>query len=86
MAHLSDRDVEGFLAGALTGDDLRRIIRHLLAGCEDCRARLPWIQSQAEPDDVYDACIDRARRAVRRLKPRLERDKERREIGVALLR
>jgi tetratricopeptide (TPR) repeat protein len=86
MAHLSDRDVEGFLAGALTGDDLRRVTRHLLAGCEDCRARLPWIQSKAEPDDVYGACIDRARRAVRRLKPRLKRDKERRETGVALLR
>jgi tetratricopeptide (TPR) repeat protein len=93
MAHLSDSDVEGFLAGSLTRDDLRRVTRHLLSGCGDCQARLQtavpddalWSRSKAEPDDVYDACIDRARKAVRKLQPRLKKDKERFQRGVILL-
>jgi tetratricopeptide (TPR) repeat protein len=93
MAHLSDCDVEGFLAGSLAGDDLRRVTRHLLSGCGGCQAQVAgavpagglWSTSKAEPDDVYDACIDRARRAVRKLEPRLKRDKERLKSGIALL-
>lgn len=93
MVHLSDSDVEGFLAGSLTGDDLRRVTRHLLSGCGDCRARLQtavpaealWSRSKAETDDVYDACIDRARKAVRKLEPRLKKDKERFQRGLDLL-
>jgi predicted negative regulator of RcsB-dependent stress response len=93
MAHLSDSDVEGFLAGSLTGDDLRRVTRHLLSGCGDCRVRLQtavpaealWSRSKAETDDVYDACIDRARKAVRKLEPRLKKDKERFQHGLDLL-
>jgi tetratricopeptide (TPR) repeat protein len=93
MTHLSDSDVEGFLAGSLTRDDLRRVTRHLLSGCGDCRACVAtavpagglWSTSKAEPDDVYDACIDRARKAVRKLKPRLKKDKERLQRGLDLL-
>jgi tetratricopeptide (TPR) repeat protein len=93
MAHLSDSDVEGFLAGSLTRDDLRRVTRHLLSGCSGCRARLVeavpaaglWSTSQPEPDDVYDACIDRAWKAVRKLKPKLKKDKERLQRGLDLL-
>lgn len=93
MAHLSDSDVEGFLAGGLTRDDLRRVTRHLLSGCADCRARLTaavpagvlFSQSKAEPDDVYDACIDRARKAVKKLQPKLKKDKERLQRGLDLL-
>lgn len=93
MAHLSDSDVEGFLAGGLNRDDLRRVTRHLLSGCGDCRGRLRvaeparalWSLGRAEPDDVYDACIDRAWRAVRKLQPRLKKDKERFQRGLDLL-
>lgn len=93
MTHLSDSDVDGFLAGSLTRDDQRRVTRHLLSGCGECRTRLRtalpadafWSCSKAEPDDVYDACIDRARKAVRKLEPRLKKDKERIQRGLDLL-
>lgn len=93
MVHLSDSDVESFLAGSLNRDDLLRVTRHLLAGCGDCRGRLKaavpegaiWSRGKAEPDDVYDACIDRAWKAVRKLTPRLKRDKERFQRGLDLL-
>jgi len=93
MAHLSDSDVEGFLVGNLTRDDLRRVTRHLISGCGECRARMKtalpagalWSLSKAEPDDVYDACIDRARKAVRKLEPKLKKDKERLQRGLDLL-
>ncbi len=93
MAHLSDSDIEDFLAGSLGRDDLRRVTRHLLSGCKDCRSRLQkeasvgmlWSRGKAEPDDVYDACIDRARKAVRKMEPKLKRDKERFQLGLDLL-
>lgn len=93
MTHLSDSDVEGFLAGTLTRDDLRRVTRHLISDCGECRARMKtalpagalWSLSKAEPDDVYDACIDRARKAVRKLEPKLKKDKERLQRGLDLL-
>ncbi|MES1245445.1 MAG: hypothetical protein ABUT39_27825 [Acidobacteriota bacterium] len=93
MTHLSDSDVEGFLAGGLAREDLRQVIRHLLSGCEDCRTRLIevvsagrlWSTSRAEPDDVYDACIDRAWKSVRKLRPKLKKDKERYQRGLDLL-
>ena len=87
MACLSDLDIAAFLAGGLEPDGLRRVTRHLLSGCPDCRSRLIARASHpAEPDEVYEACITRARRAVRRLEPRLRTDKERRENGVAMVR
>ena len=87
MACLSDLDVEAFLAGGMESGELHRVTRHLLAGCPDCRGRLIAAASGAPvPDEAYDACITRARRAVRRLEPRLQRDKERREKGVSMLR
>lgn len=85
MACLSDLDVEAFLAGKLAAGDLHRVTRHLLSGCPECRSRLAATEAP-EPDDVYDACITRARRAVRRLEPRLQRDKERLAKGFPLIR
>ncbi|MFL6291282.1 MAG: hypothetical protein ACJ759_10335, partial [Thermoanaerobaculia bacterium] len=85
MACLSDLDVAAFLAGGLEPGDLHRVTRHLLSGCPDCRSRLIAAEPP-EPDEVYDACITRARRAVRRLEPRLKRDKERLEKGLPLIR
>jgi len=86
MDCLSDLDVAAFLAGELEAGDLHRVTRHLLGGCVDCRRRLTAAAPASEPDDVYDVCITRARRAVRKLEPRLQRDKKRRENGVAMLR
>ena len=85
MACLSDLDVAAFLAGGLEPGDLHRVTRHLLSGCPDCRSRLTAAEPR-EPDEVYDACITRARRAVRRLEPRLQRNKERLEKGLPLIR
>ncbi|HEX6861837.1 MAG TPA: hypothetical protein VF414_03420 [Thermoanaerobaculia bacterium] len=86
MDCLSDLDVAAFLAGELAAGDLHRVTRHLLGGCADCRRRLTAASHPPEPDEVYDACITRARRAVRRLEPRLQRDKERRDNGVSMVR
>jgi tetratricopeptide (TPR) repeat protein len=85
MACLSDLDVESFLAGELAAGDLNRVTRHLLAGCPECRSRLAAAEPP-EPDEAYDACITRARRAVRRIEPRLRRDEERLASGVPLVR
>ena len=86
MACLSDLDVAAFLAGGLEPGDLHRATRHLLSGCPECRSRLIAAASHGpEPDEFYDACITRARRSVRRLEPRLERDKERLANGVPLV-
>ncbi|HVG07124.1 MAG TPA: hypothetical protein VNM67_05420 [Thermoanaerobaculia bacterium] len=87
MDCLSDLDVAAFLTGELAAGDLHRVTRHLLGGCAECRSRLTAAAAPApELEKVYDACITRARRAVRRLEPRLQRDKERRESGVSMLR
>lgn len=86
MDCLSDLDVAAFLAGELAAGDLQRVTRHLLGGCADCRLRVTAAAPAPEPDEVYDACITRARRAARRLEPRLQRDKERRESGVTMVR
>jgi len=87
MDCLSDLDVAAFLTGELAACDLDQVTRHLLGGCAECRRRLTAAAAPApEPDEVYDACITRARRAVRRLEPRLQRDKERRDNGVSMVR
>src|SRR5688572_22637577 len=86
MACLSDLDVAAFLAGGLEPGDLHRVTRHLLSGCPDCQSRVVAAVSHTpEPDEAYDACITRARRAVRKLEPRLKRDKERLANGVAMV-
>lgn len=93
MAHFKDGHVDSFLRGELRPSAKRRIVRHLLSGCGDCRARvqaaaLPgmlWSLSTAESDEVYDACIDRAREAIRPFESRWKEDQERCAHAMALV-
>jgi tetratricopeptide (TPR) repeat protein len=54
MAHLSDDEIERFLAGRLEAAALRSVVRHLLAGCGICSRNLaertpdPLLQQAAE--------------------------------------
>ncbi len=94
MGHLKSSEAEGFLAGQLKPATRRRVVRHLLSGCDSCRemlqaATLPeirWTTSAAEPDEVYDACIDRAREAVRSFEARRQEDRERFDQALARVR
>lgn len=40
MSHLKETDAERWVAGELTPEESRRIVRHFLTGCRWCRARL----------------------------------------------
>ena len=78
MSHLSNQELKAFWAARLDGAAAQQAIRHLLSGCESCRVRLwaavprkvLWSRSTAEREEIYDACIDRAREAVRPLEER----------------
>jgi tetratricopeptide (TPR) repeat protein len=94
MEHLAEKDFDDFWQDRLAPIALRRAVRHLAAGCEACRRHLaataprvtPFWQLERLPDDAYDAPVDRAFRAVRKLLPKLNQDKERRDRGLALFR
>src|SRR4028118_1184482 len=74
MDHLTDGAVEGFLSGCLPPADLRRVVRHLASGCQECGTRIhvavpPEMFLPLGPppqEDAYDACIDRALQEARR--------------------
>ena len=59
MDHLRKRDLQAFLGSRPARASRRRVVRHLIAGCPDCGARV-FHSAVAEEDAVYDACIDRA--------------------------
>jgi hypothetical protein len=94
MEHLAEKDFDGFWQDRLDPIALRQAVRHLAGGCEACRQRLaataprdtPFWRLERLSDDAYDAPIDRALRSVRKLLPKLNQDKERRDRGLALLR
>jgi hypothetical protein len=62
--------VEGLVRGDLTGGRRRALVRHLLKGCGPCAAELVrsggFPPLAPEPEDRYDAAIDRALAAVGR--------------------
>ena len=70
--HPNPGDPEGLVRGDLAGERRRALVRHLLSGCARCGAevvrsggfRVPILEP--EPDELYDAAIDRAFAAVRR--------------------
>ncbi|HYU36156.1 MAG TPA: hypothetical protein VEW48_28685 [Thermoanaerobaculia bacterium] len=94
MEHLADSDVEGFLKGELAPEDFRRVIRHLVAGCPACGARIAatvpedaFLPPGPPPEeDAYDAAIDRAWKSVRPLVKRWKEDQERLERGLQWLK
>lgn len=83
MGHLRKRDLEGFLSGRQA--PVRRVVRHLISGCSDCRSRV-FDSAVAEEDEVYDACIDRALEAVHGRDDLWREERERRDRGLALVR
>jgi tetratricopeptide (TPR) repeat protein len=93
MDHLSEQEMSDFLEGRLEPPSVRRLVDHLLTQCGTCHLRLLaaglpeplFRERERPPEDAYDAAIDRARRNVRKLLPRLIRDRERRDLGVKLL-
>jgi tetratricopeptide (TPR) repeat protein len=94
MDHLADSDVEGFLKGALSEEEFRRVVRHLIAGCPICGARIAASVSEdaflppgPPPDENdYDAAIDRAWKKVRPLVKRWKEDQARLDRGIQWLR
>ncbi|HBL32156.1 MAG TPA: hypothetical protein DD490_35485, partial [Acidobacteria bacterium] len=89
MDHLTDGDVEGFLSGGLPREAFRRVVRHLMAPCRACGARIEAAVPRdafmpaappAEPD-AYDAAIDRAWKKARGLRRRWHEDQARFERG-----
>jgi tetratricopeptide (TPR) repeat protein len=72
MSHLSDGDVERFLAGRLGPADQQRVVRHLLSGCVPCSRKLVRqapdgllgraFESRRRPDprDALDRALDAA--------------------------
>jgi len=92
MEHPGEGDFEGFWNERLEPAGMQRILRHLVSGCSSCRTRLltsaPTSLWKLErlPDDAYDAPIERAWQAARKLLPRIQEDKKRRNLGVALFR
>jgi tetratricopeptide (TPR) repeat protein len=94
MEHLGEGDFEGFWDDRLDSAGMQRILRHLVSGCSSCRSRLlaaqppemPFWKLERPPDDVYDIPIERAWQTVRKLLPRIQEDKERRDLGLALFR
>src|SRR4028118_1759932 len=89
MDHLTDGEVEGFLSGCLPPEDLRRVVRHLASGCQECGTRIhvavpPEMFLPLGPppqEDAYDACIDRALKEARRRTRRWRKEQERAEGG-----
>ena len=94
MEHLAEKDFDDFWQDRLDPIALRRAVRHLAGGCEACRRHLvataprdtPFWRLERLSDDAYDVPVDRAFRSVRKLLPKLNQDKERRDLGLALLR
>src|SRR5262245_31452149 len=90
MDHLADSDVEGFLKGELSKEDVRRVVRHLASRCPSCGARIAaavppeaFVPSEPPPEeDAYDAAINRAWKKVRPLVKRWDEDQARLTRGI----
>ncbi len=90
MGHLTDVEVELFVAGRLEPAVYRRAIRHLASGCAECQARFLGnaelrillgedVESELYEEAAYDAAIDRAIAAALGEVPRWEEERGRRD-------
>src|SRR5437868_4560322 len=94
MDHPVDRDLKHLLEGRLGPKGRRRAVRHLLSRCETCPAQLRALiaqggtRSTSAPDseEAYDACLTRALAAVRPQVAVWDKEHERKERGIELVR
>ncbi|MFL6260384.1 MAG: hypothetical protein ACJ76Y_11780 [Thermoanaerobaculia bacterium] len=87
MGHLRKHDLEILLGDRPARASRRRGIRqvqHLISGCAECASRA--FHSAAEEDSIYDACINRARQAVRGKEDLWREEREKRDRYLALVR
>jgi hypothetical protein len=87
MGHLWKRDLEILLSDPPARASRRRgvrQVRHLISRCAECASRA--FHSTAEEDAVYEACIDRARQAVRGAEDLWREERETRDRYLALVR
>lgn len=93
MRHLTDEEVDRFIAGRLEPEACRRVVRHILTGCPDCQTRLgghvelgSLVGDDPDPElfdsAIYDEVIDRAMTMVRNEIPRW--DEEKKQLGRVL--
>ena len=93
MDHLSEQELSDFWSCRLEPSAVRRLVHHLMTSCESCRQRLiaasppeaSFWERERPPEDAYDTAINSAQRKVRKLLPRLIRDRERRDLGLKVL-
>src|SRR5262245_33038324 len=94
MSHLSEQDFDDLWNDRLEPAAMRRIVRHLMSGCQDCCMHLmcgapeeiPFRERECPPEDAYDAAIDRAWRKARKLLPRWNREREQRDDALERIR
>jgi len=93
MDHPMDRELKSMLADKAGPKTRGRIVRHLLSRCEECPEKLwslvpPGLfrsTSVPESEEAYDACIDRALSAVHLQQKEWDKEKERKDRGIALV-
>lgn len=97
MSHLTDEEADLFVAGLLEPPACRQAIRHLLAGCPECQAKLEGhielamlLGDDPSPglfdDGVYDEPIERATAAALNELPRWKEEKEELERLLLMVR
>ncbi len=95
--HPGRRELSRFVAGELPADATRRVVHHLLGGCEACRrlAASFWLPAQRRGSEAAveralaaaaagEAEIEQERQEARRLLVELERQSESRQILLVL--
>lgn len=70
MQHpISKEDLERFAAGKATREENRRIVGHLLKGCDTCALSLQEIDRVETPMCAYDKALDGFERKLQGARP-----------------
>ena len=96
MSHVTDQDLQAFVAGTLDRASRGRLLAHLLSGCPACRARTDPLARLLEGDDdapppslpaaaesAYEGVLDRFLREARGLEERARREHAARDRFLA---